>query len=338
MLVISQKKGDKLHIGRDITISIIDSRSGKVRLGIEAPADCPILRKKFVNGNKDNLTPAQADLARYQSAKEKEEKELQKNKSSNVTSDSSCNSALKKNISSLFSNMEDEASKLLIEQILQLSNQSSASDSLSADRMNRSKKIHKKSDRLLKKKAKMNNSHNNLGIDSKSDDTALKGKESYLRLNVSENLPVTDLNLSSDSKQDCLSATVVNNLPICTTNKNLGENTQQSNISSNEEIAVIKTASVHDLSSCNMCSSSSFDSLDKTHISNSLGSELSIAEGQVQEEIIEDPLGLVRSLGDAYIEEPEQESIPSKRRSSRKRGDAVNDKSFNKNKLKSKKK
>ncbi len=44
MLVISQKKGDKLHIGRDITISIIDLRSNKVRLGIEAPAKYTVLR------------------------------------------------------------------------------------------------------------------------------------------------------------------------------------------------------------------------------------------------------------------------------------------------------
>lgn len=44
MLVISQKKGEKLHIGRDITISILDLQSGKVRLGIEAPAAYQILR------------------------------------------------------------------------------------------------------------------------------------------------------------------------------------------------------------------------------------------------------------------------------------------------------
>lgn len=44
MLVISQKKGEKLHIGRDITISILDLQSGKVRLGIEAPAEYQILR------------------------------------------------------------------------------------------------------------------------------------------------------------------------------------------------------------------------------------------------------------------------------------------------------
>ena len=44
MLVISQKKGDKLHIGRDITISIIDLRSNKVRLGIEAPSKYTVLR------------------------------------------------------------------------------------------------------------------------------------------------------------------------------------------------------------------------------------------------------------------------------------------------------
>lgn len=44
MLVISQKKGEKLHIGRDITITILNIQSGRVKLGIDAPADCQILR------------------------------------------------------------------------------------------------------------------------------------------------------------------------------------------------------------------------------------------------------------------------------------------------------
>lgn len=47
MLVISQKKGEKIHIGRDITISILGIKSGKVRLGIEAPADCVVLRDEL---------------------------------------------------------------------------------------------------------------------------------------------------------------------------------------------------------------------------------------------------------------------------------------------------
>ena len=55
MLVISQKKGDKLHIGRDITISIIDLRSNKVRLGIEAPAKYTVLRDSLFLQEQEEL-------------------------------------------------------------------------------------------------------------------------------------------------------------------------------------------------------------------------------------------------------------------------------------------
>ena len=44
MLVISQKKGQKLRIGGDITVTIIDAKQGKVKLGIEAPASISVER------------------------------------------------------------------------------------------------------------------------------------------------------------------------------------------------------------------------------------------------------------------------------------------------------
>lgn len=56
MLVISQKKGEKLHIGRDITISILDLQSGKVRLGIEAPAEYQILRDALYTQQQEDDT------------------------------------------------------------------------------------------------------------------------------------------------------------------------------------------------------------------------------------------------------------------------------------------
>ena len=65
MLVISQKKGDKLHIGRDITISIIDLRSNKVRLGIEAPAKYTVLRDSL-------FLQEQEDLQEQEESKEAE--------------------------------------------------------------------------------------------------------------------------------------------------------------------------------------------------------------------------------------------------------------------------
>lgn len=47
MLVISQKKGEKLHIGRDITVTVVDIKANKVRLGIEAPSELTILRDQL---------------------------------------------------------------------------------------------------------------------------------------------------------------------------------------------------------------------------------------------------------------------------------------------------
>ena len=44
MLVISQKEGEKLVLSSGITISILEVKSGKVRLGIEAPKDVEIRR------------------------------------------------------------------------------------------------------------------------------------------------------------------------------------------------------------------------------------------------------------------------------------------------------
>ena len=44
MLVISRKEGEKIRIGRDITISILDIKNGRVSIGISAPAVIPIER------------------------------------------------------------------------------------------------------------------------------------------------------------------------------------------------------------------------------------------------------------------------------------------------------
>lgn len=44
MLVLSRKKGEKLFIGENICITVVEVGSGKVRLGIEAPKDVPVTR------------------------------------------------------------------------------------------------------------------------------------------------------------------------------------------------------------------------------------------------------------------------------------------------------
>ena len=46
MLVLSRKKNQQIVIGDDIVITIVDVRSDKVRIGIEAPADVPVHRQE----------------------------------------------------------------------------------------------------------------------------------------------------------------------------------------------------------------------------------------------------------------------------------------------------
>ena len=44
MLVLSRKEDEKIVIGDNIVITIVDIRGDKVRLGIEAPKEVPVHR------------------------------------------------------------------------------------------------------------------------------------------------------------------------------------------------------------------------------------------------------------------------------------------------------
>lgn len=48
MLVLSRKLGEKIYIGDNICITVVDVDRGKVRLGIEAPRDVPIFRQELL--------------------------------------------------------------------------------------------------------------------------------------------------------------------------------------------------------------------------------------------------------------------------------------------------
>ncbi len=56
MLVISRKHSEVVFIGADIAITIVSIDRGKVRLGIAAPKDVPILRSELAS---------QAQMERY---------------------------------------------------------------------------------------------------------------------------------------------------------------------------------------------------------------------------------------------------------------------------------
>lgn len=44
MLVLSRKKDEVITIGDDITVTVIEIRHDKIRLGVQAPRDVPVHR------------------------------------------------------------------------------------------------------------------------------------------------------------------------------------------------------------------------------------------------------------------------------------------------------
>lgn len=48
MLVLSRKLGEKIFIGENVCITVVDIDRGKIRLGIEAPRDVPIYRQELL--------------------------------------------------------------------------------------------------------------------------------------------------------------------------------------------------------------------------------------------------------------------------------------------------
>ncbi len=49
MLVLSRKLGEKICIGDNICLTIVDIDRGKVRLGIEAPRSVPVYRQELLD-------------------------------------------------------------------------------------------------------------------------------------------------------------------------------------------------------------------------------------------------------------------------------------------------
>lgn len=49
MLVLSRRLGEKIRIGDNIWITVVDIDRGKIRLGIEAPNDVPVHRKELLD-------------------------------------------------------------------------------------------------------------------------------------------------------------------------------------------------------------------------------------------------------------------------------------------------
>ncbi len=50
MLVLSRKRGEKIVIGDDITVTVLEVRGDRVKLGFTAPAEVPIHRTEVQQG------------------------------------------------------------------------------------------------------------------------------------------------------------------------------------------------------------------------------------------------------------------------------------------------
>jgi carbon storage regulator len=47
MLVLSRKPGEKVHVGRDITFTVLTVQANRVRIGIDAPVQVPVFRDEL---------------------------------------------------------------------------------------------------------------------------------------------------------------------------------------------------------------------------------------------------------------------------------------------------
>ena len=47
MLVLTRKMGETICLGSDITVTVVDIRGDRIRLGVEAPKHVPILRSEL---------------------------------------------------------------------------------------------------------------------------------------------------------------------------------------------------------------------------------------------------------------------------------------------------
>ena len=48
MLVVTRKVGERIVIGDNITVTVVRIAGGLVRIGVEAPSDCPVVRRELL--------------------------------------------------------------------------------------------------------------------------------------------------------------------------------------------------------------------------------------------------------------------------------------------------
>jgi carbon storage regulator len=73
MLVLSRKRGEKVVIGNNITLTVVEVDGNRVRLGFDAPEQVQILREELacwtahsLDGGSDSSKDAEADVESQQ--------------------------------------------------------------------------------------------------------------------------------------------------------------------------------------------------------------------------------------------------------------------------------
>lgn len=63
MLILSRKLGERIVIGDDVVISVVEVRGDQVKLGIEAPRNVKVFRQEVFNSiQQENLRAAESSL------------------------------------------------------------------------------------------------------------------------------------------------------------------------------------------------------------------------------------------------------------------------------------
>jgi carbon storage regulator len=65
MLVLSRKRDERIVIGDNIVITVVEVRGDKVRLGIEAPTEVPVHRQEVLDAMRRNSEQEKAPPAAH---------------------------------------------------------------------------------------------------------------------------------------------------------------------------------------------------------------------------------------------------------------------------------
>ena len=57
MLILTRKPGEKVMVGDNIVIAILDVKGSNVRIGIDAPREIPVYRDELLEAMKPAHTP-----------------------------------------------------------------------------------------------------------------------------------------------------------------------------------------------------------------------------------------------------------------------------------------